>query len=212
MKDTFFGQTEILETLRTRICLTPPQDSHPLQETALAKEFNVSRTPIRQVLQTLAREHLVEIRPSVGASISVLPQDGRKDSFHVYRDITVIAAGMSDGQAVATKTVMDLVGVQGILNSDLDVSSQTYVALSVRVQTAIAAEVTDPVVKDAMLASFWRVVRWRVSDIEADPETQFARFRISVDTVATAARSGDAGALLRAVAELSEKLVQGHNS
>lgn len=206
IQSNFYGQAQILEALRTRICLTPPDTSFPLQETTVSKEFSVSRTPVRQVLQTLAREHLVEIRPSVGAHVTILPPETRLPSFHVYRDITAIAANMAEGKIVDNRRLLDLVGILGIVTGTEELTPEQYVALTVKVQTALGALVVDPVIKDAMLASFWRIIRWRVTDVEADPDRQRETFRQSIEAVVEAARGGDAAHVLRTVAGLSDRL------
>jgi len=56
----------LLGTIRERICLLHYPPGTPLNETALAEELGVSRTPLRRVLQRLNYEGLVETRNGVG--------------------------------------------------------------------------------------------------------------------------------------------------
>jgi DNA-binding GntR family transcriptional regulator len=56
--------------LRRRICLLEYEPGKRLSETALAREFDVSRTPIRKVLGRLEVEGLVEIRHGVGTLVT----------------------------------------------------------------------------------------------------------------------------------------------
>jgi GntR family transcriptional regulator, gluconate operon transcriptional repressor len=44
-----------------------------LRETQLAKQFNISRGPVRQALATLANEGLLDLQPNIGAQISDHP-------------------------------------------------------------------------------------------------------------------------------------------
>ena len=207
MKDGFYQHQDILEALRTRICLTPPTDSFPLGEGLVAKEFNVSRTPVRQVLQTLAREHLVEIRPSVGASVVRLTPESRAQSFEVYRDLTAIAAKLAEGRPLPTAVGMEFAGIWGILSSGPEQSTDLYVSLMVRIQAALSLAVEDQIVLDAMLAAFWRMIRWRVQDIACDPNLHWERFRHNVQLANEATRMGDPSHMLRTIAGLSDRMV-----
>jgi DNA-binding GntR family transcriptional regulator len=62
--------TEIHRLLRERICLLRYPPATLLSEKELAGEFNVSRTPIRQVLQRLEYEGLVETRNGIGTHVT----------------------------------------------------------------------------------------------------------------------------------------------
>ncbi|PMS36836.1 GntR family transcriptional regulator [Trinickia symbiotica] len=74
------GQTpDIYRTLRDRICSLHYPPGTVLGETVLAEEFEVSRTPIRQVLQRLEYEGLVETKNGVGTIVSGV-------DFRDYRD------------------------------------------------------------------------------------------------------------------------------
>ena len=60
----------IFETLRDRICLLDYPPSTVLREAKLAKEFGISRTPIRAVLQRLEHGALVTVRDGVGTIVT----------------------------------------------------------------------------------------------------------------------------------------------
>lgn len=59
----------IYETLRDRICLGQYGHGDMFHEADLGQEFEVSRTPIRQVLQRLASEKLAVVRTGVGTVV-----------------------------------------------------------------------------------------------------------------------------------------------
>ncbi|MEX3901240.1 GntR family transcriptional regulator [Paraburkholderia sp. BR10954] len=74
------GQTpDIYRSVRDRICSLHYPPGTLLGESALAEEFDVSRTPIRQVLQRLEYEGLVETKNGVGTIVSGV-------EFREYRD------------------------------------------------------------------------------------------------------------------------------
>ncbi len=70
----------IYETIRDRICLGEYRPGHIFHEQELGQEFEVSRTPIRQVLQRLAFEKLTFVRSGVGTMVE-RHSDGRVDGY-----------------------------------------------------------------------------------------------------------------------------------
>lgn len=66
----------ILDTLIERICFLHYKPGQRLSETALANEFNVSRTPIRWALAQLTFLNLLEVKLGSGSYVSQLnPQE-----------------------------------------------------------------------------------------------------------------------------------------
>lgn len=68
-------------TLRDRICLLEYPPGAALSETELARQFAVSRTPIRRVLQMLETEGLVETKPNVGSIVTTVDLKSLRDAF-----------------------------------------------------------------------------------------------------------------------------------
>lgn len=60
----------IYQKLRDRICSVAYPPGSILRETELAKEFNISRTPIRHVLTTLEHDGLLVVKHGVGNIVS----------------------------------------------------------------------------------------------------------------------------------------------
>ncbi|MBR8743532.1 GntR family transcriptional regulator [Nocardiopsis sp. MG754419] len=63
-------QATVIEELRGRIISGAIEPGTPLAELALAEEFGVSRTPVREALKQLQTEGLIEIRPRVGTFVA----------------------------------------------------------------------------------------------------------------------------------------------
>ena len=63
-------QARVIADMRRRIIKGDIEPGAPLSELALAEEFGVSRTPVREALKQLQTEGLVEIRPRVGTFVS----------------------------------------------------------------------------------------------------------------------------------------------
>ncbi|MEU3309885.1 GntR family transcriptional regulator [Nocardiopsis sp. NPDC055551] len=63
-------QATVIEEMRGRIISGVFEPGTPLSELALAEEYGVSRTPVREALKQLQTEGLVEIRPRVGTFVT----------------------------------------------------------------------------------------------------------------------------------------------
>ena len=66
---------EIYREIRARICSNRVSPGDVLHEETLAKEFSVSRSPVRRALAKLEHEGLVEIRHGVGARVTTIDRD-----------------------------------------------------------------------------------------------------------------------------------------
>ncbi|MBB4933535.1 DNA-binding GntR family transcriptional regulator [Lipingzhangella halophila] len=63
-------QAKVIAEMRGRIISGEVDPGAPLSELALADEFGVSRTPVREAFKQLQTEGLVEIRPRVGTFVT----------------------------------------------------------------------------------------------------------------------------------------------
>ncbi|SEG78534.1 GntR family transcriptional regulator [Marinobacterium lutimaris] len=77
----------IYSTLRSRICLLDYKPGTRLSEVALAREFDVSRTPVRKVLGRLELEGLLEIRHGVGTLVTEIDFDYLAEVYQVRMEL-----------------------------------------------------------------------------------------------------------------------------
>lgn len=70
--------------------LLPPGSS--LDETALARRFDVSRTPVREAIRLLAASGLVEARPHRAAVVAQPTQEHLADMFEVMAELEALCA------------------------------------------------------------------------------------------------------------------------
>jgi len=82
-------------TLRDRICLLEYPPGAALSETDLARQFAVSRTPIRRVLQMLETEGLVETKPNVGSIVTTVDLKSLRDAFALRVKLSELLGDMS---------------------------------------------------------------------------------------------------------------------
>ena len=66
-----------------------------LKEAELASEFNVSRTPIREVLQLLAQDGMIILHPHRGATVRPLTADDIEEIYEIRKSLEPLALGFS---------------------------------------------------------------------------------------------------------------------
>ncbi|WP_299967887.1 GntR family transcriptional regulator [uncultured Roseobacter sp.] len=126
----------IYETLRDRICLGVYQPGDTFHESELGREFEVSRTPIRQALQRLEYEKLASVRTGVGTIV---------EPFSVE---------LADGYLELRARMISAVSELGMISSDADTDDLTMVLQG---RASRLSQSTDP-------DHFWQVLK-AVQDI-----------------------------------------------
>ncbi len=85
----------IYKAIRERICLLKYTPGTLLNEALLAEEFEVSRTPVRNVLQRLNYEGLLETRNGVGTIVSEVDIKTFKDIYELRMRLAEMTGDMS---------------------------------------------------------------------------------------------------------------------
>jgi DNA-binding GntR family transcriptional regulator len=100
----------IYETMRQRIAIRHYPPGAWLKEQEIAAEFGVSRTPVRQALQQLETEGLVEIKNGVGVRVTEV-DDAALDQIYLLRLELVALIGRAAPKPV---TPADLDGIRAV--------------------------------------------------------------------------------------------------
>ena len=82
----------VYQQLRQNILSGKYKDGEALTELGVAKELNVSRTPVREALRQLELEELIEIRQNRGAVVKGISIDDIRDIFEIRSMIESMAA------------------------------------------------------------------------------------------------------------------------
>jgi DNA-binding GntR family transcriptional regulator len=85
-------------TLQARVLSGDLPSGTRLRQEALAEEFGVSRTPIREALRKLQAAGLVELRPNRGALVRGLSPREIRDAYEVRAELEGLAAGLAAGR------------------------------------------------------------------------------------------------------------------
>lgn len=134
-----------------------------LHEGNLAQEFGVSRTPIRQVLQKLAYERLVETRSGVGTIVSELAADQRDRDTAVLKSLLRAAADVAGPMPMSQDVVLTIAKYSATAESAQS-SPEDYLKLRGNLLELAGRLAPDTILGDAIKAANWRHIRWRMSD------------------------------------------------
>lgn len=98
-------KADCLATLKSRILTVRLAPGAPLDETALSTEFDISRTPLREVLQRLSGEGYVTLERNRGAVVSPMDFDVMRGFFQtapmIYASMARLAAERATAEQVA---------------------------------------------------------------------------------------------------------------
>lgn len=104
---------KVRESLRGRIVSGDLSGGAHLSELKLSKEFNVSRTPIREALCALAADGLIEMVPHRGAFVKTFTADEQQDTQFVYSQLI----------SLATRTAVERAGIETLMDLETSISS-----------------------------------------------------------------------------------------
>lgn len=93
--DKIIDTGEIYEILKNRVINLEYEPGQVLNEEDIAKEFNVSRTPVRKIFQQLNGDKLLNIIPRFGAQVATIDFKYMKSVFEVTRQIDPFAARLA---------------------------------------------------------------------------------------------------------------------
>lgn len=187
-----------LESIRRTICMAPPGEELLLHETALTEQYGMSRTPIRQILQRLAYERLVETKSGVGTAVVSLREEHRGRDLLVHRGImqAVLPLGIARLTIAQHSDILALAGIASMIeDGDRDLQFD----LRHRLHDMLSSLIPDPILLDTFSASYWRIVRWHMHDLTVDPAGTSNAMRNLITQIAGYQSRDGADLFLRAV-------------
>ncbi len=132
------GVEGIYLELRERIGLLRYAPGEMLSENALAEEFGVSRTPIRQALQRLEFEGLVMSRHGVGTMVTTVDLQYLKQVYALRLKLIDVIAEMSPGRV----TLADIELLEGVLAETEALRERRDAPLLARLYTRFSDELS----------------------------------------------------------------------
>lgn len=188
----------IADALRKRICLEPPTSSPVLHEQALAVEFSVSRTPVRQALQRLAYERLVEVRSGVGTVVSPLEESKRDNDIELAFALLGVAAELEGDRPLSIEANAYIIALERQVSSAEKINIETNYTIRSTSLQVITREMSNDILAEALKAALWRLFRWRMAEAAQSPTGMDSRLPEVMERMAEATRIGTVRALLEA--------------
>jgi DNA-binding GntR family transcriptional regulator len=87
------------KTMKARLRRREYQPGQFLSESLLAKELDMSRTPVREAVQRLAQEGVLNVIPKRGIMVSTLSLDDVEEVYAIREVLEGLAAGISAARA-----------------------------------------------------------------------------------------------------------------
>lgn len=106
---------EIYNILKNRIIKIHYEPGTILNEVELSKEFNISRTPIRDIFQKLCNDKLLKVIPRYGAQIAHIDFRYMKSVFEMTREFESLATKLCIDN-ISQKDISDLKAILDSLN------------------------------------------------------------------------------------------------
>ena len=101
------ASNKIFNELKTRIIEMKYSPGDMLNEKALAEEFEVSRTPVREALIKLSQIGLVDIRPRIGTYVSQIDLISVKHAYEIKKNLEGLAAELA-AQRASSEEIYEL--------------------------------------------------------------------------------------------------------
>lgn len=159
---------DISNTLLLRLCSLRYLPSQTLSEAALAEEFGVSRTPIRQVLQQLALFRLVKSRNGVGTVVTEMDNERDLELLGIRKHMALLMSEMVDPSCFprAKQRISELEKVAIARSQERDI--QQYATIGIRIQKIILDAISSPEFRRLWEECYYRSCRTFYSIVEFD--------------------------------------------
>lgn len=109
-RDRQHAQTYVYETIQRRILDGEYSAGERLTESRVVQALGVSRTPVREALQRLAAEGLVQLHPNRGATVAEIEEKDLEELF----SLRILLEGFAAGLAAENATPEDILELRRI--------------------------------------------------------------------------------------------------
>ncbi len=89
---------EILEYLRTKIILRELNPGDRIVELDIAKQFDISRGPVREAVRKLEDEGLLEYKKNIGCIVKVLSEKELREMYLIFSNLERLSIDLANGE------------------------------------------------------------------------------------------------------------------
>lgn len=152
----------IQDSILQRICLLEYKAGDQLKEAQLAKDFGVSRTPVRDAISRIAHLDLVETRNGVGTVVKRLSKEKIDDVFQMRMRLAPLIGELSNSRIKAChKTAINQFLDQAKqLTSNNDADIKKYIQINHELQYVIC-----DLISNSVLRSFWLQTYYQAASV-----------------------------------------------
>ncbi len=150
----------IFKKVRERICLLEYEPGTLINEGLLAEEFDVSRTPVRNVLSRLGYEGMVETRNGVGTIVTEVDIKTFKDIYELRMRLAELMGDLSPGSSAphTIEALRDLRSrVETLRNKPKDLTA--YARLCNELHAIIVAQIGNAALREMTDLLYYRAAR-----------------------------------------------------
>jgi len=187
------GRFERVYTIiRNRICLLEYAPGARLGEEELAREFGVSRTPIRRVLSRLESEGLLESRHGVGTFVTTVDFDSLMQVYQLRMELAVLIGRLDP----IPRSEEDLDRVRALLKKCDDMvqapDSKTIALINMEFFQELADMIGNPQLKEISERLYYLTHRiWLTSVPSLNLRDEVVVFRREIADILAAMEIGD---------------------
>ncbi|MBS8260644.1 GntR family transcriptional regulator [Roseibium polysiphoniae] len=191
----------IYETLRDRICLGVCKSGEVFHEAELGQEFEVSRTPIRQVLQRLAFEKLAVVRTGVGTIVEDVTSSDAQNYLEMHARVlaTVAELGLYQAAIDFEDAAASLEVRSSRISGSVDV--ERFWNLLKAVQELNTALLEDDLLRQMDDLMFYRCGPALMAGVRQEPEKAAELLKANVMRLVAALDASDCATFFEAQAE-----------
>lgn len=187
----------IYSTIRERIALLEYVPGARLSEAKLAKEFGVSRTPLRAALNRLETEGLVESRHGVGTFVTIINMTELSEIYTLRKELAPLIATLSP--IPPTKALIARIAALGSQCADIqtaDRPKQAFAKANIDFFLALIVLVGNNALKEIMELLFYRTARmWPALTTDADILREALQFEKEIADTLEIMKTGDVDAI-----------------
>lgn len=150
---------EVYEDLKKKICILHYEPGTVLREVDLAKEFGVSRTPVRQALQRLQIEGLVESKKAVGTIVTGYSLEAINDTYS-FRIKLLEWLGEDEAGPFSEKDIEDMKALlQRSANISLVDNSEEWWDINCILHDILGRSIKNKIVKNLFHVVYYQTAR-----------------------------------------------------
>lgn len=159
MTDKKLDTEEIYEILKERIIQLDYEPGLVLNESDIADEFNISRTPIRKVFHRLHSDKLLNIVPRFGAQVTPIDFKQMKFVFEITREVDSFAARLA-AERIGDDQVKELEEIVSRLkNYDISKDYQNAINDDERFHQIIFSSCGNPWLQEILISLHYHTER-----------------------------------------------------